>query len=218
MTRAVFTPEEIGPELLRTDERIRSAAVRGLQLAARLGRGRVVKEIRGNRPYPVVDTGELLRSVVVVKEEFGAVLEVTAPHADFQEFGTGPHAGQSQFTPPFDVIEAWALRKGRGSRQRKGSSQKTKKGAGQAATRRRGKESSASDARTRHVRKRTKAGRSGAKMRRASKRSAKSMAGAVWATIRRFGVKPKRYFERASKGFSEDVDRMVSDQVAKVSS
>jgi hypothetical protein len=179
----------------------------------------VKREIAGNRPYPVVDTGELLRSVRVERDEFGAELLVTAPHAPYQEHGTGPAAGRPQFTPPFKAIEAWALRKQRGRRRSKSTSRKTKAGAGQPVTRRRGGgEPAGGGARVRRERAESgKAGRGTTKrQRRAAARAAKSMAGAVWQTIRRFGVKPKRYLERASKSFQKHVDQSVNAQVARV--
>ncbi len=224
MTVTVFTPQGIGAELVAVDERIRGAVVRGLRQAARLGHGQVVKEIRGNKPFPVVDLGELLRSPKVENEPFGAVLEVTAPHGIFQEFGTGPAAGNPQFTPPFEVIQDWALRKQRGLRKRKGTRKKTKKGAGSQKGKRRdqpeGPRSPFEVARAQHVRRKSKAGRAAAKAKReaAAQRAAKSMAGAVWTKIRRFGVTPKGYYARASEHFQDHVDERVADAVGKVRS
>lgn len=219
MVRYVFTPDEIGRELIETDKRIRVAVVRGLRLAARLGETEVKREIAGNEPFPVVDTGELLRSVHTRRTPDGAELLIDAPHADYQEYGTGPQAGRPQYTPPFEAIEAWALRKQRGLRQRQRTTRKAKSGAGEPVSRRRDRPAaSASQAgRVIHRRRQTKAARAVAKgARRAAARTAKTMAGAVWQQIRRFGVRPKRYFRRASTQFADQVQEQVARQVARV--
>jgi hypothetical protein len=218
MVSRVFTPDEIGRELIATDKRIRTAVIRGLRLAARLGEAEIKREIVGNDPFPVVDTGELLRSVRTDRLPDGAELVVSAPHAVYQELGTGPNVGRPPFTPPFEVIEAWAIRKSRGFKQRKGPSRKTKAGAGEPVTRRRGKETSATgDSRVQRDRRKTKAGRAAAKgSRRSAARAVKSMTGAVWMQIKRFGVKPKRFVERASKKFPGHVESQVAAQVARV--
>lgn len=218
MVQQTFTPDAIGRELIETDKRIRAAVVRGLRLAARMGEAAVKREIAGNEPYPVVDTAELLRSVRTVRLPDGSELVVEAPHAVYQEYGTGPYAGKPPHTPPFEVIEAWAIRKQRGMRQRKGSSRRTKAGQGEPQTRRRGRDvSAAGDSRVRRDRRQTKGSRAVAKgSRRSAARATKSMAGAVWQQIRRFGVKPKRFYRRASEQFPDHVQKQVNAQVAKV--
>jgi hypothetical protein len=237
MPRDVFTPETIGPELIATDKRIRQAAIRGLRQAARLGRGEVVKEIRGNKPFPLVDLGELLRSPKVTNIDDGAILVVTAPHGTYQEFGTGPAAGNAPFTPPLEAIQQWTLRKARrSSRRRKGkggrASAKTKGQApkdpvqqalGESAsfTRKARKHVAASRdlLRTREQRERSKAKRRAAKAKRdaATSKDALAMAGAVWVKMRREGMQGKRYYQRASERFQGHVDKRVAATVAKVS-
>lgn len=223
MPSRVFTPQEIGPELLRTDKRIQQAAIRGLRLAARLGRGQVVKEIRGNKPFPIVDLKQLVSSPKVTNIPEGAVLEVTATHGIYQEFGTGPAAGNPRFTPPFDVILQWAIRKQRGGpKRKKKTGKKTKKGAGRPASKTRGgaPESPFERARASHTREKTKASRAKTKAKReaAQAKAARRFAGAVWSNMRRFGMKGKNYYARASKHFQRHVDERVADQVAKVDS
>jgi hypothetical protein len=231
MPRNVFTPEQIGPELLATDKRIRAAALRGLRLAARLGEAEVKKEIRGNKPFPIVDLGELLRSPKVSRLEDGALLEVTAPHGTYQEFGTGPAAGNAAFTPPFEAILEWARRKSRGGSKKKRTSRKRRKQGAEDPvqqsldlSRRMLAQSRKHLAAARNLletpeKRRAKASkRRAAKAKRAAAREkvARAMAGAVWTSIRRKGVKPKRYYQRASQKFQGHVDKMVARQVAKV--
>ncbi len=234
MPRDVFSPRTIGPELLATDERIQKAAIRGLRMAARLGRGAVVKEIRGNKPFPLVDLGELARSPKVTEMSNGALLEVTAPQGVYQEYGTGPAAGNAPFTPPFEVIKKWALRKARRSSSRrggKGSPKKQKKqtrdpvqeslDAAASLTRQSRKHLAAARdlLRTPQQRQKLKAKRRAAKEKReaAAKAEALKMAGAVWANKREKGMKGKHYYERASQQFQGHVDKMVERQVARVS-
>ncbi len=231
MPRDTFSPREIGPELLRTDKRIQQAAIRGLRLAARLGEGEVKKEIRGNRPFPLVDLGELLRSPKVTPIETGAVLEVTAPHGVYMEYGAGPAAGGAPFTPPFEAILEWARRKARGSSKTKQSSSKRRKrgkespveaslaGARRALAQSRKHLAAARDLLATPEERKAKASkRRAAKAKRAAGREkkARQMAGAVWTAIRRRGIEPKRYYERASQKFQKHVDQMVARQVAKV--
>jgi len=231
MPRDTFTWKTIGPELVATDERIRAAAVRGLRQAARLGRAEVVKEIRGNKPFPLVDLGELLRSPKVTPIKEGAILEVTAPHGTYQEFGTGPAAGNAPFTPPFEVILEWARRKARGSSKKKRTSRKRRKQGAEDSvqnlldqSRRQLSESRKHLAAARNLlatpeaRRAKSAKRRVAKAKRAAAREKKArvMAGAVWTSIRRKGMKPKRYYSRASQKFPDHVDKMVRRQVDKV--
>jgi len=233
MPRNVFDLRSIGPELELTDKRIRAAVVRGLRQAARLGRAEVVKEIRGNKPYPLVDLGELLRSPKVTRTETGAILEVTAPHATYQEFGTGPAAGGAPFTPPFEVILEWARRKARGGSRKKQQDRKKRKQGTKGSVAESLESSSRFLAQSRkhlaaarnlletpEVRKRKKAKRRAAKAKRAAGRekAARRMAGAVWTSIRRKGMKGKRYYERASKRFPAQTDKMVRRAVDKVRS
>lgn len=215
MPRNVFTPQTIGPELVATDRRIQQAAIRGLRLAARLGRGAVVKEIRGNKPFPVVDLKELVSSPKVTPIDNGAILEVTAPHGTYQEFGTKPH------TPPLQAIRDWASRKVR--RRKKPSAKKRRpgpKGAEQpdgdkpewpGLPGRRPQETR--ENREIKARRRAKAK---AKREAALNKEAEKLAGAVWITIRKHGTEPKRYYERASKQFQGHVDKRVAAAVAKV--
>jgi hypothetical protein len=231
MPRDVFTLQTIGPELEATDKRIRAAAIKGLRQAARLGRGAVVKEIRGNKPFPLVDLGELMRSPKVTREPDGALLEVTAPHGTYQEFGTGPAAGNAPFTPPFEVILEWARRKARGGSKKKRTSRKKKKQGAEDSvqklldqSRRQLAQSRKHLAASRNLlatpeERRAKASkRRAAKAKRAAAREkkARAMAGAVWTSIRRKGMKPKRYYQRASKHFQDHVDKMVRRQVDRV--
>lgn len=234
MPRDVFSPRTIGPELVATDQRIQKAAIRGLRMAARLGRGAVVKEIRGNRPFPLVDLSELVRSPKVTPMPDGALLEVTAPHATYQEYGTGPAAGNPPFTPPLEVIQKWALRKARRSSSRrggKGSPKKQKKktrdpvqesldAAASLIRQSRKHLAAARDLlQTPERRRKAKASRRAAKEKReaAARAEARKLAGAVWAKQRVEGMRGKRYYERASQQFQGHVDRMVERQVAKVS-
>ena len=231
MPRNVFDPRSIGPELELTDKRIRAAAIRGLRLAARLGEAEVKKEIRGNKPFALVDLGELLRSPKTTPTETGAILEVTAPHGTYQEFGTGPAAGGSPFTPPFEVILEWARRKARGgSRKKQTDTKKRKQGPSSPveesleSARRFTAQSRKHLAKARNLldtpeqRKKKKAKRRVAKAKRAAGRdkAARAMAGAVWSSIRRKGMKGKAYYQRASLKFPSQVDQMVRRQVAKV--
>jgi hypothetical protein len=215
----VFTLDAIGRELVATDKRLRKAVVRGLRIAARLGEATVKREIAGNEPFPVVDTGELLRSVHTERLPDGAELIVDAPHAAYQEYGTGPYAGQPPHTPPLEAIEDWAIRKRRGRKQRKGSSRTTKAGAGEPVSRRRDRATTPAAEGGRVIRKRRqgKGSRAVAKgSRRSAARATKSFAGAVWRQISRFGIKPKRYYQRASKEFPDQVETQVARQVARV--
>jgi hypothetical protein len=230
MPRDTFTWDTIGPELVATDKRIRQAALRGLRLAARLGRGEVVKEISGNKPFPLVDLTELKLSPKVGNLPDGAVLAVTAPHGIYQEFGTGPAAGSAPFTPPFEVILEWAKRKKRRSgTRRKGKGGKTsakKKGgagpldeANQWLKASRKHLAAARDLlETPEQRKRKKAKRKAAKAKReeAAAKDARAFAGAVWANMRKKGMKGKHYYARASAKFQGHVDQMVDKMVAKV--
>jgi hypothetical protein len=227
MPRNVFTPQSIGPELLRTDKRIQQAAIRGLRLAARLGRGEIVKEIRGNKPFPVVDLGELLRSPKVTSMPDGALLDITAPHGTYQEFGTGPAAGNATFTPPLDAIFEWAMRKTRIQFKKK-PKKKPKKGSPSPAPKKpRGPEwpmpTSPEDELKQRTAKRQRRAKAKARRKAAKKareaaisKAARKMAGAVWTSIRRKGVKPKRFYQRASEKFGDHVEKMVGRQVAKV--
>ena len=189
------------------------------------------KEIRGNKPHPLVDLGELVRSPKVTRTEKGAILEVTAPHGTYQEYGTGPAAGNAPFTPPFEVILEWARRKARGgSRKKREDTKKRKQGPADpveeslAQSKRFARQSRKHLAAARNLldtpeaRKAKKGKRRAAKAKRAAGRekAARKMAGAVWVSISRKGMKGKRYFERASKKFPDQVDKMLRRQIDKV--
>lgn len=231
MPRNVFTFATIGPELVATDKRIQQAQIRGLRLAARLGEAEVKKQIRGNKPFPVVDLGELLRSPKTSRLPDGALLEVTAPHGTYQEFGTGPAAGNAPFTPPFEAILEWARRKSRGGSKKKRTSRKRRKQGAEdpvqqslASARRHLAASRKHLAASRNLLATPEARRAKAAKRRAAKakraaareKAARAMAGAVWTSIRRKGVQPKRFYQRAFEKFPEHVEKMVGRQVAKV--
>jgi hypothetical protein len=114
-----FTIRNLPAELRRVQGRIERATVLGLRTAAKDARAEVVEQINNQDP-PLVDLGELKRSPQVTKVPNGAVLEVTAPHAAVQEFGTRP------FTPPLEKILAWARRKVRGMKIRGKGARATK--------------------------------------------------------------------------------------------
>lgn len=83
------------------------AVPRAMFMAANLGRTEAVKALAAVDPEPA-DTGQLRRSFVVVRLVGGAVLQNTAEHAAFMEFGTRPHWA------PIGPLLAWARRKLRG--------------------------------------------------------------------------------------------------------
>jgi hypothetical protein len=214
MPRDVFTPETIGPELIATDKRIRQAAIRGLRLAARFGRGRVVRAIRDVRPFPVVDTGELLRSPKVTRLDNGAILEVTAPHAAYLEFGTGP-AGKfpgPAFTPPLEALKAWGRRK----KRRAAAKRKGKGGRPNTAKKRDSGRDLSGSPEQREGPKRKRAGAKGKRV-SATDKAGDAFGAAVWANMRKKGMRGKRYYELASAFFGDDVEKFVGRAVAKVS-
>ena len=93
----------------RRQDAVQRLGTQAMRRAALRGRADVVRSIQGREGgEPIVDTGELSRSVRVTKTPKGAVLEVTAKHAGYLELGTKP------FRPPFGVLLQWASRKLRG--------------------------------------------------------------------------------------------------------
>ncbi len=215
MPRSEFSWKTIGPELVETDERIREAALKGLRLAARFGRGRVVRAISGMKPFPVVDLGELKRSPKVSNLPDGAVLEVTAPHAAYQEFGTGPAGkfGGAPFTPPLEVLKAWGRRKMRRSSTKR-------KGKGGKANTAKKRDPNRDLSKTPEQREQQKARRKAAKEKReaAADKAGDAFGAAVWANMRKKGMKPRRYYELASAFFGDDVSKFVGRAVSKVRS
>jgi hypothetical protein len=211
MPRNEFTWAEIGPELQAADKRIQEAAIKGLRVAARFGRGRVVRAISGWRPFPIVDLGELKRSPKVTKTDDGATLAVTAQQGLYQEFGTGPAAGNAPFTPPLDVLKAWGRRKMR----RSGRKRKGKGGRPNTARKKKGGRDQST---TPEQRAKQKASRQAAKEKReaAADKAGDQFGAAVWANMRERGMEPKPFYRMASSFFGEDVTKFVSRFVGKV--
>lgn len=121
MTRVeVKDPRELGRLMLEDQERLRAevhqAMVDSAHVANRIIRSRVP-----------VDTGELRRSVRVEVTPTGAEVVYDAPYALFQEVGTRP------FTPPFEAILAWVMRQA--PNMGLGDSLKSHKAAGRAVKR-----------------------------------------------------------------------------------
>ncbi len=118
----VVTGATLGPALQQAfadlERQNREAAIKALQRAAYLCHAEAVRAVGDVKPYQPVDTGELRRSFHVTTTPDGAVLENTAPHSGFMEFGTRPHWA------PLPALLAWADRKLRGT---------YKKGQGRAA-------------------------------------------------------------------------------------
>jgi len=90
---------KMGPEM-------EAAAIRGVQSAAYWLEGEAVDQLKGTRPYPPEDTGELVRSAKTTLIDRGAIVSFDAPHAAFIEYGTRPHM------PPLQPLMDWAIRKG----------------------------------------------------------------------------------------------------------
>lgn len=198
-----FTLAEMGPEYVRVQNRIVAATVKGLRVAAWDGRRETVLQINFHQPHPVVDLQQLKRSPKVSNLPNGALLEVTAPHAAPQEFGTRP------FTPPLSALIAWAVRKLRG----KGKG-RTKAEGGQKAKRHE-KKKKRGDAKATAAKAKTSQRK---KQQRGPSPEAKALGGAVWAKIRREGIEPKRYYQRAGLSFDAMAHRRISEAVAKVKS
>ena len=175
----------------RQEQRARLAeknAVRAARRAAQRSRAEVVLSIQGKRGVPaVVDTGAMARSVRVTPFDKGAVLEVTAPYAIYQEAGTKP------YTPPWSVLLAWATRKTRGAplpsleRSQRENRTRTR------SVRRPMTRPLAAPSRSRRPSSR----------KRPSKRqqAAQALAGAAFNAIRTRGIKPKRFYSQVSPLF-----------------
>lgn len=81
---------------------IRQAMERGLVDGGIILAQNVRKEIRQNKPYPLVWKRNLLKSVVAVPIRGGSIVGVWAPYAAALEYGTRP------FTPPMGPLVEWA--------------------------------------------------------------------------------------------------------------
>ena len=85
---------------------VRGAMVRGMHKAAMRMEVAVVEEIDATLPYPPVDTGGMRQSTSLARDQDGADVFMTAPHAIFMEEGVRPHR------PPLLPLLEWAMRKG----------------------------------------------------------------------------------------------------------
>lgn len=86
-------------------EELEGAIVRGLRSSALRGQSIVVGQIQEAKPFPAVNTSQLLQSVKSGHLPDGAELHVDAPHAPMIERGTRP------FYPPIGPLRVWAARK-----------------------------------------------------------------------------------------------------------
>lgn len=115
LREVIITPATLGPAVQALYREIAQksvqAGVQALRKAASLCMGEAIKAVDAVRPYPPIDTGApgIKGSFRVTPRRDGAVLDTTAPHAVFMEFGTRPHWA------PIGPLLAWAERKERGA-------------------------------------------------------------------------------------------------------
>lgn len=170
----------------RRQDAVQRLGTQAMRRAALRGRADVVRSIQGREGgEPIVDTGELSRSVRVTKTPKGAVLEVTAKHAGYLELGTKP------FRPPFGVLLQWASRKLRG-----GALPETDRGRGRGMI-------AQGRGRTRSLRPRSLAAKAPSKPSPLSKRdrAVRELAGRAFGSISRYGIEPRGYYSHVSARF-----------------
>lgn len=165
---------------------VQRLGTQAMRRAAMRGRADVIRSIQGREGgEPVVDTGELSRSVRVTKTPKGAVLEVTARHAGYMELGTKP------YRPPFGVLLQWATRKLRG-----GALPESDRGRGRGLM-------AQGRGRVRSLRPRALAAKAPSRPSPLSKhdRAVRELAGRAFGSISRYGIEPRGYYSRVSVRF-----------------
>jgi hypothetical protein len=171
--------------------------------------------MRGIKPFPVVDTGELLRSPTVEDDDVGAILEVAAEHGTYQEFGTGPAGefGGAPFTPPLEALQAWGRRK-----KRRSGTKRKGKGGRKGSARKKDQDRGEGKKQTPEQREKAKKSRAAAKAKRdaLADKEGDAFGAAVWANMSKKGMKGKRYYALASAFFGDDVSKFVGRAIGKV--
>lgn len=106
MARQKVTLEQLAQILIALPEQLEREHVKALQKAAMRLVVYVEHSIREHQPYPIVDRGMLVQSVMLIFSPKGAIVRVDAPYAPMMEYGTRP------FMPPLAPLLEWAKRKG----------------------------------------------------------------------------------------------------------